>query len=342
MKKIVICIIASLTLSIPVASADQDFSDQAAWESGLTGADQFGTDYSSLDGFGVLQPVEDPIIQAWGDITVVDSGNPPTSGQTNTNVGFSGGVAVGLVFPSNECLTLNVDPAAGELEGFSFGYQVFAPGATVTIYDAANSVINTYALSDAIPAGPEGNFFGWINCNGDDVSRVEICSPIAFNSFIGGSFSFNPVVVLPGNQGALQLIIEDLENVLPLASAGDQFWIEAAIQDLTDAQDPVFWANDDRLSNFGTGFFNHVFWAVFALENVEDESLVQDLQESIQELLGAVVDAEISFAIETGGNQNLINFADFFTNFADAFAAAGLYLEAVLLNFYAWILAFFA
>ena len=63
----------------------------------------------------------------------------------------------------------------------------------------------------------------------------------------------------------------------------------------------------------------------------------------IQDLLSCVVDAEIDFALQNPDvNSNLLEYAEFFENYADQFADAEFYLQAVLLHFYAWVFAFFA
>ena len=300
-------------------------------------------DYSSLSSFEGL-PVVDPVPQSFGDISSIDSEN---AADADPNVddfvsaAVVGGVAIGMTFPRNKCLVFNVDSGAGDLEGFGFNYGFDGVDGdfTVTIFDSSNNVVDTIAPTVASAVSGADPFVGWNNCNGADVARIELCSTASQNLVLGGSFSFNAPAADPTCQDMLQDLIDDLNDILPNASADDQFWIEWAITDLTSAQDPTFWDTEDRLSDYGTGFFSDVFWATYDLECVCDEVLVEGSLIGIQDLLGCVVDNEIEYALENNANQNLIAYAEFFESYAEAYSEAGMYLQAVILHFYAWLLA---
>ena len=141
----------------------------------------------------------------------------------------------------------------------------------------------------------------------------------------------------PTNREKLDNIILQLEDLLPTASINDQYWIEWAICDFVDAQNPDYFATEDRLSDQGTCFFSAVFWATYSLECVADDALVSDSLIAVDDMLACFVEAEIEFALENPDvNTNLLAYAEFFESFAEAFAEVELYIQAVLLHFYAW------
>ncbi len=332
-----LCFLLLISSFAITAKADQTFSDSAVWLSSLTGSDFLTSDYSSLDSLGIADEVVGPLAQTWGNVDFIDSGNPQGGELGFPVVGREGADTIGIVFPPNVCTVLNVDPAAGVLEGFGFNYQVF-DAATVAIFDE-NGIQLGAPFDLNVSTGPDLDFFGWTNCSGTVVSRIEVCGISPFNVFVGGEFSFNPVASDPTCQDQLQSVIDTLNVIRSSASADDQYWIDWAIADLTCAQDSVYWETEDRLSDYGTGFFELVFWATYDLECVADESLVLSSLDAIQELLGCVVENEIEFAQSNGSNSNLIAYAEFFEYYADAYSNAGLYLHAVILHFYAWLFA---
>lgn len=331
------------------AHANQEvFSDRAAYEAALTGTVSV-SDYSALNVLGDLEEVAGPVDQPWGSITF--SASP--FGGTNSIIPFpvpardvSGAApedreTSGISFPADTCLSLNLDTANnGPFEGFAFERAAFGTTVTVTLFDSND---NQIGVPIAIPT--DQDFFGLI-CSGMDVSRIEYCGDADFaNFYVADSFSFNPISDEGEltSQEKLQETIDDLTALLSVASQDDQFWIESALFDLTCAQDPTFFATENRLSEFGTGFFNRVFWATYALECVSDGELVSGSLIQIQDLLSCVVDAEIDFALENpDANDCLLEYANFFEDYANQFADAEFYLQAVLLHFYAWVFAFFA
>ena len=141
-------------------------------------------------------------------------------------------------------------------------------------------------------------------------------------------------------QSQLQDVIDALVVKLDSASENDRYWIENAIYELECAQNPYFWETEDRLSDLGSVFFGHNFYATYFLQCVADQDLVEDCLIRVQDLLGCVVEAEVAFAIQNpDASTNLLAYAEEFEAYADAFADAELYLSAVLLHFYAWLFA---
>ena len=340
MKKLTLIHFVLLALLTVPASADQTFQDEAAWQAALTSdpSDQFDTSFDNVVIDDNTLEVELPFAQPWGFIDSTSSGLATATGLGVAGVeGFDG-----LAFDSDVCVRLNIDTSLGPLEGFSLLLGSSA-SIDVLIFDG-DTLVDSFeglAQADDDTPGISEEFFGWINCSNTNVTSIEICptAQTPANVVFPMTFAFNAVAPEPSCQDLLQGVIDDLESILPLASSSDAYWIEAAIYDLTCAQDPTFWTDGNRLSDYGTGFFNKVFWATYALENVYDSQLVEGLLIDIQDLLGCVVDNEIEFAIQTGANDNLIEYANFFESFADAYSDAGLYLHAVLLHFYAWLFA---
>lgn len=229
-------------------------------------------------------------------------------------------------------------------------------GVAVTYFGSEGQLCITLAdgttVVETIPPTTDPNdftpqFFGWTNTTGQEVTAVSIkatnTSPddseaIALSSI---GFSFGEICdTAPTCQDQLQDIIDNLFVKLDSASPSDQVWIEEAIYRLGCAQDPALWVSENRLSDYGTVFFGHNFYATYFLECVYDDDLVEDCLINIQGLLGCVVDAEIDYALENpDANSNLLAYAECFEEYAEAFADAELYLNAVLLHFYAWLFA---
>ncbi len=250
------------------------------------------------------------------------------------------------IFPLiDQDLIFTPDPAAGNVAGFCFQYT--GP-ALITIYDGSN-VIDTI-MSPPLPFDSTDPFLMicWSNSNQANVTRIELTrgdpttSPNAL-SICGAEFAFGDGCDAdsdPTCQDRLQGIIDGLYGKLDSASGYDLDWIEAAIYELECAQDPVLWETENRLSDYGTLFFQKNFYATYYLECVSDNALVEDCLIGIQDLLGCVVDAEIDYALENPDvDTNLLAYAEYFEEYADAFADSEMYLNAVLLHFYAWLFA---
>jgi len=209
-------------------------------------------------------------------------------------------------------------------------------------------------LEEVIPATPDfendftPRFFGWTNTSGQEVVGVELKSldtepgEVEALGVYSIGFSFGEVCDTTSSscQDQLQDILDALTVKLDSASENDRFWIENAIYELECAQNPALWETEDRLSNHGCVFFGHNFYATYFLECVAEDDLVEDCLISIQDLLGCVVDAEIAYALmNPDANSNLVAYAEYFEDYADAFAEAEMYLNAVILHFYAWLFA---
>ena len=338
-----LCLFSLLTIFAGATSADQTFTDEAAFQSSLTGA-QVQVDYSALSGLGPIDEVVGPLSQPFGSLDFGASGFADSSGELPQVVpGFAPDLTtpIGLLFDGSNCVQFNIDASNGPLEGFG----VFAAGplgVDITVYDGATVVASLAGVGTN--ATPEDTFFGWTNCNGASVTSIEVCSSDStpFNAVIGGTLSFSPVSnEEPSCQAQLQSIIDGLMALS--ASEQDQYWIDYAISDLTCAQDSIYWADENLLSDHGTGFFGNVFWATYSLECVADGALVSESLIEIQDLLSCVVEAEIAFALENpDANNYLLEYAQYFEDYANQFADAEFYLQAVLLHFYAWLFAHFA
>ena len=271
---------------------------------------------------------------------------------------FAPGIPASILDNGNTGVVFTPDPELGNIEGFCLEHT-FSINACITIFDG-DTVIDTvlppvFGVDPLdVGTGPvfdqeaETAVICWANTGGANVTRIEVT---AFNAvdapFIDGTilltgskFVFGDGSTEPTCQDQLQDLIDALNVKLDLATSYDRDWIELAIYELEWAQSPELWETSDRLSDLGTLFFGHNFHATYFLQCVSDQSLVDDCLVNIQDLLGCVVDAEIEFALENPDvRTNLLAYAEYFESFADAFADAELYLQAVLLHFYAWLFA---
>ena len=325
----------------PCVANAQVFTDEAEWEAALCGelfSDEleFG---QPEDSFSVLDAT---LSTTWGALDVASSG--------------AGGFFVGVNEPEVNDTAIFIDPmldvalipnpALGFVEGFSFGYATSGATFCVTLEDGT-------VVEEVIPveAGDSDvrEFIGWTNNTGLRVVGITVKIEGDADDddgfvFFDVNLSFkDEVVPTPAPvtcQSQLQDVIDALVVKLDSASENDRYWIENAIYELECAQNPYFWETEDRLSDLGSVFFGHNFYATYFLQCVADQDLVEDCLIRVQDLLGCVVEAEVAFAIQNpDASTNLLAYAEEFEAYADAFADAELYLSAVLLHFYAWLFA---
>ena len=271
----------------------------------------------------------------------------PITGEEEPRFVFSSEVAaLALGFEGATATTIDLDPASGDVEGFCFEY-IGAADFCITVFDG-DTVVDTILAPDLLTADQQLPLFidpidptvetaviCWSSSSQANVTRVELkgAAFLANAKLAFGDFE-------PTCQDLLQDVIDALIVKRELANPYDQVWIDEAIFELELAQSPDLWATGNRLSDYGEIFFGHNFYATYYLQCVSDQYLVDDCLVGVQDLLGCVVDAEIEFAMENpDARSNLLYYAEYFEHFADAFADAEFYLEAVLLYFYAWLFA---
>ena len=252
--------------------------------------------------------------------------------------GIGGEAALGI--PSSGA-TLNFDGSLGMINGVSFCYIGNEWAIDITYLDGTTETV----LCPETPNFDQNTpsiFHAWTNTSGVDVASIAL-RPTTENGAIfltGTDVAFCNADAPETCQSMLQDTIDALNAKLPLASASDQVWIAEAIYELECSQNPLFFQTENRLSDLGCYFFNHNFYATYFLECVAEDALVEDCLIGIQDVLGCVVDAEIEYALANpDANSNLILYSEYFEDYAEQFADAELYLEAVLLHFYAWLFA---
>ena len=369
---------AALVCFTSVLTAQETFTDSAEFEAALSDtASIVCEDFSELtdlSGFGgdigsILAELPTPqmlpfgtlttdsqiseefsqLISAPGNILVLGNDLPSGGGGGfGPDVDFGDSFAVTGLFLSNEednPTTIALDPTLGDVEGLCFEYSV-ATGFCFTVFDG-DTVVDTIVAPDFMADGElpsifdlaepaaETAVFCWSNSSQANVTRVEIKGFVVLTSakFAFGDFE-------PSCQDLLQDVIDALIVKREFANPYDQVWIDEAILELELAQSPDLWETGNLLSDYGKIFFGHNFYATYYLQCVSDSYLVADCLVGIQDLLGCVVDAEIDFAMENPDvRSNLLDYAEYFESFADAFADAELYLDAVVLYFYAWLFA---
>lgn len=328
--------------------ADQTFTDEASFLEFTPTADIcLANDFTAFEGNDVVSnpPIEEPIVQPAGTFSFFNGPDvfPPfgptvvdATGDTDEDVFF---IAV-----SGSTIVFDFDTSIGQVAGFGFTYLSQVP-IDFTIFDTDGNVVDSFVLDESIPDEVDSTegFFGWVNCDNVDVGRIEFATP-GFNFINPSSFCFNEIVEEePTAQDCIEDVIASINDVFASASPQDQAFLTQAIYELEGSLDPTFWATEDRLSSYGTGFFDGVFVATYFLECVGEDALVEDILISIQDCLSLIVQNEIDFALDNPYvDNNLLAYSDFFESYADAYSDAGLYLEAVLLHFYAWLFAFWA
>ena len=291
------------------------------------------------------------LISAPGNILVLGNDLPSGGGGGfGPDVDFGDSFAVTGLFLGSDgstATTIDLDPTSGDVEGFCFEYSG-AVDFCITVFDG-DTVVDTILAPDLLladgefpslfdltdPTNTETAVICWSNSSQANVTRVELKGVLVLTE---AKFAFGDFA--PTCQDLLQDVIDALIVKRELANPYDQVWIDEAILELELAQSPGLWETGNLLSDYGKIFFGHNFYATYYLQCVSDQYLVADCLVGIQDLLGCVVDAEIDFALENPDvRSNLLDYAEYFESFADAFADAELYLEAVLLYFYAWLFA---
>ena len=320
--------LALFSSSSHLAFADT-FTDQAGWEAAVCG-DVF-PDELEYGQRGVGDILVQVLPTSWGDIDYPFFAN---------NSGFNLGGDTGIILDQPP-MEFAFASGLGSVSGVSFDYQ--GTGVSLCIELADGTIVEEVASS-----ATERTFFGWTNTTGQDVTAVSVKAVDADDpNGTGGAllfavgFGFGECTPnTPTCQDLLADLIVNLEDKLAVAGGNDQLWIQDAINELVLAQAPELWETENRLSDAGCVFFGHNFYATYYLECVYDQALVNDCLIGIQDLLGCVVDAEIQYATENpNGSSNLLLYAEYFEDYADLFADAELYLEAVILHFYAWLFA---
>ena len=310
-------------------SADT-FTDRTEWEAAICGVESFDELEYGQSGFGF--PLDLALTTNWGVFDYTEAGFSDNNG---FDLGGDPGIVVGEP-------AINLIPNPGQnVDGISLAYG----GALVLCIELADgTLIEETAQGDTVNF--ERQFFGWTNTTGQAVAAVQVKAVDSSDGsdgvfLYGAGVSFGECdVVVDTCQSMLQDIIDALEAKLVVASSCDQHWIEDAIYELECAQNPALWETENRLSDLGCAFFCNNFYATYYLECVYDDALVEDCLIGIQDMLGCVVQAEIDFALENPDvSTNLLLYAEYFENYADQFADAELYLQAVILHFYAWLFA---
>ena len=318
--------------ALPNFASAQSFVDETAWLDSLCG--QVVNDELDFGQVGVGFPLEIVLPTAWG---MFDYSSAGFTG--NNGIEIDGDT--GLLIDDTPQLDLIPNPALGNVEGISFGYFADAGELSITLADGSTIVV-------PVPAAPPTDraFFGWTNDTGQAVTSVSYVvldtdTDDQLAGFYAIGFSFGDLKpTTPSCQDQLQSIVDALIVKLDSATGNDRGWIEAAIYELECAQNPLLFETEDRLSDYGNVFFGHNFHATYFLQCVSDQSLVEDCLISIQNLLACVVEAEIAFAIENPDvDANFLAYAEYFEEYAELYADYDLYLEAVLLYFYAWLFA---
>ena len=352
-KRLLLCLTTMLLIAGGTLSADQTFTDPDAFEAAVgANADVcLGFDFSGFEEGQNDVPLEN--VQPFGTLSFGDSGFGQGTGfnfaQSITGVDTTGAPVTDSAFivPAQLNATITLDPNNGLLSGFILP-NTATVDLTFTIFDTEGNVVDT-VVAPALPDLADVQFTGWANCDNIEIGRIEIVT--VENTLLFGLFSNDtnfcfiepPVEEEPTAQDCIEDVIASINDVFASASPQDQAFLTQAIYELEGSLDPTFWATEDRLSSYGTGFFDGVFVATYFLECVEEDALVEDILISIQDCLSLIVQNEIDFALENPYvDNNLLAYSDFFESYADAYSEAGFYLEAVLLHFYAWLFAFWA
>lgn len=321
--------VASLLAFPSLIFAQDTFTSKADWNAAICGtvvSDDL--EFGQVDGSLIQIPIV--LSTSWGTYDYDTNTTFPTN-----SAGRLGGDSF-VIVESLGAAILTTDASNGTVEGICFGYALDDFDVTINLADGS-SVTET---APGVAGDTSRLEFGWVNNTGQDVVSVEIVPATAGTSALlyGFDYSFGDSCDAdPTCQDLLADLIDSLYAMLDSADPCDQVWINLAIDELECAQNPLLWETEDRLSDYGCAFFGNNFYATYFLECAQNESLVQPGLIGIQDLLGCVVDNEIEHAKEDpDARGRLIRYAEFFEYYANEFADAECYLQAVLLNFYAW------
>lgn len=181
-------------------------------------------------------------------------------------------------------------------------------------------------MIDSITTGPgqtdvndPETFIYWDNTNGDNVTRVEIepaadIPGSAALAIFDGEFRF---ACEPDSATCYEQMSDVRADVAALLATTndncDAYYLEGAINCLDWMQEDIFWEqpSGNRLSQYGGSMFIGAAYTVLYLEYVDDPA-ADVLIDELLSVLECIVDNEIAYAIENGGNSCYIDNAQHF------------------------------
>ena len=306
-----------------LAGADT-FSDQASWEAALCESHTMRAEPYTLNlpDNSAQNPVDNPYATTWGTYT-------------NPNFEFNNGVDIagdeGMVV-SNSGAVLDIIGQTELCNGVGLCYSGGDLTITCTLSDGSVETLTAPATADLVTT----EFFGWTNETGQDVVQIQINAQVNETNFVfctDIAFTGETCPDEPGTaQDTLDHLIDDVAALLPSGNAADDKCVVKAIQRLTGMQNASLWLDGDRLdSKKGHKFFKRARFAIRSLEcvsSVDTGAIVS----AINDLQLQVLDVEIQYAVENGGNGGSIATALFF-RFVGQFQAANGNYQAASNNF---------
>jgi hypothetical protein len=216
----------------------------------------------------------------------------------------------------------NLNPALGILEGFCFRYANLS--ADIRVYDGDTVVDSFTTVPGQFSVDAPETFICWENTNGVNVTRVEVetrSGQADVNSalfIIDGEFRFEcdpePTATCFSQLADVQAGVAAL---LADADDSDAYWAEGALDCIEWMQDDIFWdPSGDRLTQYGGTMFIGAAYTVCYLEYVDDPA-ADLLIDELLAVLECIVDNEIAYAIENGGNSCYIENAEHFANLGE-------------------------
>lgn len=315
-------LLLALVCSTATKVVAQEFTtDPVAWEASVEGI-SFPVNYEALikpDGTSVdaneffNEPIANDQPLGWGSMS--------QDSQDFDGIVFEGVViqtANGFIYTTpleGAPVKYNLDAVHGVLNGFSFRY-----GQTPAIV----RVFNGDTLIDSVvtvPGQPDPDtlpetYICWENTTGELVTRIEfeptpgsVAAAGIPLAVLNGEFRFEMPDPQPeSSYDDLESISTDLAILSDSLSRRDRRRAGRALSLVNWMQQDDFWVlpEGERLSSNGAPVFYGAAFAIRYLNQINDPAADQ-LAEDLVDVLEQVVDAEIDYAIETGGSSASID-----------------------------------
>jgi hypothetical protein len=220
-------------------------------------------------------------------------------------------------------LVHTIDSTNGALNGFCIRYVNLA--ADIRVYEGATLVDSFTTVPGQFDSDDPETHICWENLGGVEVTRVEVertagqdvdGNPEFFT--IDGEFRFEAAAADPATCfEQLADVKAEVAALLADAEACDAYWLDGALDCIEWMQDDIFWdPSGDRLTQYGGSMFIGAAYTVCYLEYVDDPA-ADVLIDELLAVLECIVDNEIAYAMENGGNSCYIENAEHFADLGE-------------------------
>ena len=319
----------AILFTTSLATAQEVFTDCDAWADSVCG-EIVDNDFQSLLDFNGEVVAGDDTFTAGDVVQTLSWGELTFSTDVFTGLTIIRINGVNLV-PFEVGSPLLFTPNSDQLpfEGVCFEYFANAD-ITFRAFDG-DTVVETVTFPATSPDADGGlidgepGIVGWQNTDGLNITsfEFELAEGGTLGAIGAGEFSFGEICPpevpeVPTCFDQLGQVKANTEALLPELTGSDLYFAECALDCICWMQSDTFWEqpSGNRLTRYGGTMFVGAAYTIWYLECVEDSRSDVIIDELIG-VLECIVDNEILYAIENGGNQCYIDRAEDFADLAE-------------------------